>query len=251
MPEQLRGDGRPNEEAAAARRRTRLLPLACRGISKTVKTSSQSCATQARPRALMVNLKTRNIEDTSAKPSKRSNSRSNCRKITSSSSADSSRTAEGERAAHGGRARDPGADFRVCVHVIQQRAADVDYLHRRPARCDGRRAGTLDLQNAVQHLCAVGFIALSGVACARWFGDAHLLQPTARRRQKRPRCSGGRFIDALASRPDDRAGASFGFVPMAIATGAGAEVQKPLAIVVNRRVDKFDVPEADFAAGAL
>ena len=26
--------------------------------------------------------------------------------------------------------------------------------------------------------------------------------------------------------------ASFGFVPMAIATGAGAEVQKPLAIVV-------------------
>jgi len=45
--------------------------------------------------------------------------------------------------------------------------------------------------------------------------------------------------------------ASFGFVPMAIATGAGAEVQKAARHCGDRRVDKFDVPESDFAAGAL
>ena len=45
--------------------------------------------------------------------------------------------------------------------------------------------------------------------------------------------------------------ASFGFVPMAIATGAGAEVQRPLAIVVIGRVAEFDLPQALALARAL
>ena len=45
--------------------------------------------------------------------------------------------------------------------------------------------------------------------------------------------------------------ASLGFVPMALATGTGAEVQRPLATVVDRRHPVVDAADAARAAGAL
>ena len=43
--------------------------------------------------------------------------------------------------------------------------------------------------------------------------------------------------------------ASLGFVPMALATGTGAEVQKPLATVVIGGLDQRDVADAVCSAG--
>ena len=78
----------------------------------------------------------------------------------------------------------------------------------------------------------VGFIALSGVAVLN--GLMMISFTTCFAKRANPcRMRHGRRDDPVAARADDRAGRqSLGFVPMAIASGAGAEVQRPLATVV-------------------
>jgi heavy metal efflux system protein len=78
----------------------------------------------------------------------------------------------------------------------------------------------------------VGFIALSGVAVLNGLVIVAFIE--------RRRASGAKVIDAVRDGALSRLRpvlmtalvASLGFVPMAIATGAGAEVQRPLATVV-------------------
>src|SRR6266513_695697 len=110
-------------------------------------------------------------------------------------------------------ARDTGLDFRPRFHVVPQCTTNIDHLYRRPAGRDRRSARAVDLRNAIQHFRRGGFHRTERRGRARWSGDAQLLQRTARRRKKYSRCCHRGFAHALA-------------------TGAGAEVQKPLAIVV-------------------
>jgi cobalt-zinc-cadmium resistance protein CzcA len=79
---------------------------------------------------------------------------------------------------------------------------------------------------------AVGFIALSGVAVLD--GLVMISCFNQLREEGRPLRDAVREGSLLRLRPILMTAlvASFGFVPMAIATGAGAEVQRPLAVVV-------------------
>jgi cobalt-zinc-cadmium resistance protein CzcA len=79
---------------------------------------------------------------------------------------------------------------------------------------------------------AVGFIAVSGVAV---LNGLVLLTSIQRRREQGEDIGGAIFNGALERvRPVLMTAlvASLGFVPMAVATGTGAEVQRPLATVV-------------------
>jgi cobalt-zinc-cadmium resistance protein CzcA len=79
---------------------------------------------------------------------------------------------------------------------------------------------------------AVGFIAVSGVAV---LNGLVLLASIRRRREQGEDIDGAIFNGALERvRPVLMTAlvASLGFVPMAVATGTGAEVQRPLATVV-------------------
>ena len=79
---------------------------------------------------------------------------------------------------------------------------------------------------------AVGFIALSGVAVLNGLVMvSYIRQLIAEGRSRRARHLEG-ALTRLRPVAMTALVASFGFVPMAIATGTGAEVQKPLATVV-------------------
>lgn len=79
---------------------------------------------------------------------------------------------------------------------------------------------------------AVGFIALAGVAVL----NGVVMAADVKRRVERGDILKGAIIDGAAHTMravlTTGAVAAFGFLPMAIATGAGAEVQRPLATVV-------------------
>ena len=78
----------------------------------------------------------------------------------------------------------------------------------------------------------IGFIALSGVAVLNGLVIIAFIQSL--RREGRPLIEGVREGALTRLRPVLMTAlvASLGFVPMAIATGAGADVQRPLATVV-------------------
>ncbi|WP_313166474.1 efflux RND transporter permease subunit [Massilia oculi] len=78
---------------------------------------------------------------------------------------------------------------------------------------------------------AVGFIALSGVAVLNGLVMAGAIDGLARRLPWREAVSSG-ALSRLRPVLMTALVASLGFVPMALATGAGAEVQRPLATVV-------------------
>ncbi len=126
------------------------------------------------------------------------------------------------------------ADFHAAVHepgLSRQRRAGVQ---RRAAGADRRRAGAGAPRDIPLSISAgIGFIALSGVAVLNGLVIIAFIERL--REEGRPLLEavhrGG--ADASAPGADDRAGrVASGFVPMAIATGAGAEVQRPLATVV-------------------
>jgi cobalt-zinc-cadmium resistance protein CzcA len=79
---------------------------------------------------------------------------------------------------------------------------------------------------------AVGFIALSGVAVLNGLVMLSFIQQLLR--EGRPKFAAIREGALTRLRPVLMTAlvASLGFVPMAIATGTGAEVQRPLATVV-------------------
>ena len=80
---------------------------------------------------------------------------------------------------------------------------------------------------------AVGFIALSGVAVLNGLVMRTYIHAAHRRRARAPREA---IVEGAMTRLRPVAMtalvASLGFVPMALATGTGAEVQKPIATVV-------------------
>ena len=101
-----------------------------------------------------------------------------------------------------------------------------------PFALTGGIAGLIIRGLAFSIPAAVGFIALAGVSVLNG-----VVLATEVRRAIRP---GARFDDALIEGAvhtmravlTTGAVAALGFLPMAIATGAGAEVQRPLATVV-------------------
>ena len=79
---------------------------------------------------------------------------------------------------------------------------------------------------------AVGFIALSGVAVLNGLVMLTFIKQLMRARPSPRRRDHRRRADPAAAGAMTALVASLGFVPMALATGTGAEVQKPLATVV-------------------
>jgi cobalt-zinc-cadmium resistance protein CzcA len=79
---------------------------------------------------------------------------------------------------------------------------------------------------------AVGFIALSGIAVLNGLVMVTSIQDLMARGVDRAEAAWQGALARLRPVVMTALVASLGFVPMAIATGAGAEVQKPLATVV-------------------
>jgi cobalt-zinc-cadmium resistance protein CzcA len=79
---------------------------------------------------------------------------------------------------------------------------------------------------------AVGFIALSGIAVLNGLVMVSSVQELIRSGMDRAQAARTGAIQRLRPVVMTALVASLGFVPMAFATGAGAEVQKPLATVV-------------------
>lgn len=79
---------------------------------------------------------------------------------------------------------------------------------------------------------AVGFIALSGIAVLNGLVMVTSIQELMRRGMDRAEAARTGAIQRLRPVVMTALVASLGFVPMALGTGAGAEVQKPLATVV-------------------
>lgn len=79
---------------------------------------------------------------------------------------------------------------------------------------------------------AVGFIALSGIAVLNGLVMVTSIQGLMTKGMKRARAAREGALMRLRPVVMTALVASLGFVPMAVATGAGAEVQKPLATVV-------------------
>ena len=105
-------------------------------------------------------------------------------------------------------------------------------LHRRAVRLGGRHRRPVAAGHAVLDLGGVGFIALSGVAVL----DNMILVRYIRqlRRQGLPLDEAVEQAALTRLRPVlmTTLVASLGFLPMALSTGMGAEVQRPLATVV-------------------
>jgi cobalt-zinc-cadmium resistance protein CzcA len=78
----------------------------------------------------------------------------------------------------------------------------------------------------------VGFIALSGHRGAERRGVMNDGCPTCVQATTSDRGALGRRPPADAPGADDGHGGALGFLPMMLATGVGAEVQRPLATVV-------------------
>ncbi|MBO9724839.1 MAG: CusA/CzcA family heavy metal efflux RND transporter [Novosphingobium sp.] len=79
---------------------------------------------------------------------------------------------------------------------------------------------------------AVGFIALSGIAVLNGLVMVSSIQDLMRQGMERAEAARSGAIQRLRPVVMTALVASLGFVPMALGTGAGAEVQKPLATVV-------------------
>jgi cobalt-zinc-cadmium resistance protein CzcA len=79
---------------------------------------------------------------------------------------------------------------------------------------------------------AVGFIALSGIAVLNGLVMVSSIQELMRKGMDRAEAARAGAIQRLRPVVMTALVASLGFVPMALGTGAGAEVQKPLATVV-------------------
>ncbi|MBO9575313.1 MAG: CusA/CzcA family heavy metal efflux RND transporter [Sphingobium sp.] len=79
---------------------------------------------------------------------------------------------------------------------------------------------------------AVGFIALSGIAVLNGLVMVSAIQALMAGGMERPEAARAGALQRLRPVALTALVASLGFVPMALATGAGAEVQKPLATVV-------------------
>jgi cobalt-zinc-cadmium resistance protein CzcA len=79
---------------------------------------------------------------------------------------------------------------------------------------------------------AVGFIALSGIAVLNGLVMVSSIQELMRSGMERAEAARQGALMRLRPVVMTALVASLGFVPMALATGAGAEVQKPLATVV-------------------
>lgn len=79
---------------------------------------------------------------------------------------------------------------------------------------------------------AVGFIALSGIAVLNGLVMVTSIQDLMARGMDRAKAAQEGALARLRPVVMTALVASLGFVPMALATGSGAEVQKPLATVV-------------------
>jgi cobalt-zinc-cadmium resistance protein CzcA len=98
---------------------------------------------------------------------------------------------------------------------------------------------------------AVGFIALSGVAVLNGLVMLTFIKQIIERGQPRREAIIEGAVTRLRPVAMTALVASVGFIPMALATGTGSEVQKPLATGCDRRADYGDVPDPVRAAGAL
>ena len=113
--------------------------------------------------------------------------------------------------------------------------AALDVVADRPHRLDALTGGIVSLWLAGMPFsvsAAVGFIALSGIAVLN--GLVMLSYVKQLRLEGRSLVDATRVGALTRLRPVAMTAlvAALGFVPMALATGTGAEVQKPLAVVV-------------------
>jgi cobalt-zinc-cadmium resistance protein CzcA len=130
------------------------------------------------------------------------------------------------------RARGAADGVRTAVCHVRQCARRVDRLHRDSVCIDRWRPGLVDARYSVVDLrsgrlhCALGVAVLNGLVMLSFIRSL---------REEGRSLDDAVFNGALTRlRPVLMTAlvASLGFVPMAIATGTGAEVQRPLATVV-------------------
>lgn len=126
----------------------------------------------------------------------------------------------------------PGNVNCLAVYDVQFGLPSISHLYQYSACGRGRRSCPFRRWLAVLDLSGVGFIALFGVAVLD--GVVVVSHINHLREEGRPVAQAVREGAEARLRPILRtaAVATLGFVPMAIATGAGAEVQRPLATVV-------------------
>ena len=98
---------------------------------------------------------------------------------------------------------------------------------------------------------AVGFIALSGVAVLNGLVLVSYFKHLRAEGKDAPTAVTEGSLTRLRPVLMTAAVAAFGFVPMAISTSAGAEVQRPLATVVIGGILSVNLSHSRFASSAL
>jgi hypothetical protein len=124
------------------------------------------------------------------------------------------------------------SDLRADLRELRQCASGAADFPLRAARRHRRRRGAVAARDAVYHFRRRGFIALSGIAVLNGIMLISFInQLRAEGSDVRKAVIEG-TLTRLRPKLMTALVASLGFVPMAISTGAGAEVQRPLATVV-------------------
>ena len=115
---------------------------------------------------------------------------------------------------------------------VRQREGRSPGVHRDSIRADWWRAGALGRGIPLSISAAVGFIALSGVAVLNGLVMLSFIRNLREQGWPLQQAVEEGALTRLRPVLMTALVASLGFVPMALATGTGAEVQRPLATVV-------------------
>jgi cobalt-zinc-cadmium resistance protein CzcA len=139
---------------------------------------------------------------------------------------------DGAHPAARGRAVRAPAHLRAAVRRLRLALGRAAGLQRRAAGADRRRLRARVARLPFSITAGVGFIALSGVAVLNGVMMLSFVRTSGRAGSASTRRSSRARRRALRPVLMTALVASLGFVPMALASGTGAEVQRPLATVV-------------------
>jgi hypothetical protein len=180
----------------------------------------------------MVNLRGRDVESFVQEAQARVARRSSCPRATPSSSAASSRISRRPARASPSSCRWRCWSSSADLLRLRQPPSGPAGLLGHPAGRHRRRPRPLAARPAVQHFRRHRLHRPERRGRAQRRDARELLQPAAQKRAHRPRGGDRGLAHPAAAGAHDRARGQLGFLPMALATGAGAEVQRPLATVV-------------------
>ncbi len=144
-----------------------------------------------------------------------------------------------------------GADLRAAVHHLQPPRRRAAGLHGVPFASVGGVLALWLRELPFSISAGVGFIALSGVSVLNSMVLVTFIRQLRDRGMPLDRAIEEAALTRLRPVLMTALVASLGFVPMALSTGVGAEVQRPLATVVIGGVISSTLLDAARAAGAL